>query len=138
MFGRKIDRATLAKLCELALQRRVIDLLLSGDIDNTVELSRKLGMYEWPHPCRVLTRISSTDMQFDKVTALVTSLVSQKFVEEQSGRSTRNSQGKITFPKSVSTPEYVDSLAKLFDPYQVVGHHVSVHSLVDMTVVLTV
>ncbi|KAH0262262.1 hypothetical protein KCU91_g13517, partial [Aureobasidium melanogenum] len=107
LFGRKIDRATLAKLCELALQRRVMDLLLSGDIDNTVELSRKL------------------DMQFDKVTALVTSLVSQKFVEEQSGRSTRNSQGKITFPKSVSTPEYVDSLAKLFDPYQVVGHHFS-------------
>ncbi|KAH0366637.1 hypothetical protein KCU65_g5274, partial [Aureobasidium melanogenum] len=107
LFGRKVDRATLAKLCELALQRRVMDLLLSGEVDNTVELSRKL------------------DMQFDKVAGLVTSLISQNFVEEQSGRSTRNSQGKITFPKSVSTPDYIDSLAKLFDPYQVVGHHFS-------------
>lgn len=115
-----------------------MDLLLSREVDNTVELSRKLGMYEWPHPCRVLTEISPTDMQFDKVAGLVMSLVSQKFVEEQSGRSTRNSQGKITFPKSVSTPEYVDSLAKLFDPYRVVGHHVSAHSLVDIMVMLTV
>ncbi|KAG9526186.1 hypothetical protein KCV07_g812, partial [Aureobasidium melanogenum] len=107
LFGSKVERATLAKLCELALERRAIDLLLSGEVDNTVELSRKL------------------DLQFDKVAGLVTSLVSQKFVVEQSGRSTRNSQGKITFPKSISTPEYIDSLAKLFDPYQVVGHHFS-------------
>ena len=77
-------------------------------------------------------------MQFDKVASLVTSLVSQKFVVEQSGRSTRNSQGKITFPKSVSTPEYIDSLAKLFDPYQVVGHHVSVRVFISVIVVLTV
>ncbi|KAH0297991.1 hypothetical protein KCU71_g13109, partial [Aureobasidium melanogenum] len=107
LFGSKVERATLAKLCELALERRAIDLLLSGEVDNTVELSRKL------------------DLQFDKVAGLVTSLVSQNFVVEQSGRSTRNSQGKITFPKSISTPEYIDSLAKLFDPYQVVGHHFS-------------
>ncbi|KAG9758099.1 hypothetical protein KCU75_g11563, partial [Aureobasidium melanogenum] len=107
LFGGKVERATLAKLCKLALERRAIDLLLSGEVDNTVELSRKL------------------DLQFDKVAGLVTSLVSQNFVVEQSGRSTRNSQGKITFPKSISTPEYIDSLAKLFDPYQVVGHHFS-------------
>ncbi|KAG9560173.1 hypothetical protein KCU79_g7824, partial [Aureobasidium melanogenum] len=107
LFGSKVERATLAKLCELALERRAIDLLLSGEVDNTVELSRKL------------------DLQFDKVAGLVTSLVSQNFVVEQSGRSTRNSQGKITFPKSISTPEYINSLAKLFDPYQVVGHHFS-------------
>ncbi|KAG9528846.1 hypothetical protein KCU93_g3977, partial [Aureobasidium melanogenum] len=107
LFGSKVERATLAKLCELALERRAIDLLLSGEVDNTVELSRKL------------------DLQFDKVAGLVTSLISQNFVVEQSGRSTRNSQGKITFPKSISTPEYIDSLAKLFDPYQVVGHHFS-------------
>jgi hypothetical protein len=77
-------------------------------------------------------------MQFDRVAKLVTSLVSQGFVVEQSGRSTRNSPGTITFPESVSTTEYIDSLAKLFDPYQVVGHHVSMTVLVSMTVVLTV
>jgi hypothetical protein len=77
-------------------------------------------------------------MQFDKVAKLVTSLVSQGFVVEQSGRSTRNSPGTITFPEGVSTTEYIDSLAKLFDPYQVVGHHVSMTVLVSMTVVLTV
>ena len=77
-------------------------------------------------------------MQFDKVAELVTSLVSQKFVVEQSGRSTRNSQGKITFPKSFGTPEYINSLTKLFDPYQVVGHHVSANSLVGKMVMLTV
>lgn len=86
----------------------------------------------------MLTGVFPTDLQFDKVAGLVTSLVSQKFVVEQSGRSTRNSQGKITFPKSISTPEYIDSLAKLFDPYQVVGHHVSAYSLVGMMVMLTV
>lgn len=86
----------------------------------------------------MLTVISPTDMQFDKVAGLVTSLVSQNFVVEQSGRSTRNSQGKITFPKLVSTPEYIDSLAKLFDPYQVVGHHVSAKSHVGMMGMLTV
>jgi hypothetical protein len=65
-------------------------------------------------------------------------LVSHGFVVEKDGRSTRNSPGTITFPEKVSTAEYISSLAKLFDPYQVVGHHVSMAVLVSTTVVLTV
>ncbi|KAK6007076.1 hypothetical protein QM012_006084 [Aureobasidium pullulans] len=107
LFGPKIDKATRTKLYELALERRAMDLILTGEVDNAVDLSRKL------------------DMQFDKVAVLVTSLNSREFIVEQSGRSTRNTQGKITLPDSVGTPEYIDALAKLFDPYQVVGHHFS-------------
>lgn len=87
----------------------------------------------------MLTRIPPIDIQFDKVASLVTSLVSQGLVVEQGGRrSTRNSPGTITFPEVVSTPEYISSLARLFDPYQVVGHHVSVSVLVSVMVILTV
>jgi len=39
-----VDRATLARLREVALERRAIDLLLSKDVDSAVDLSRKLGM----------------------------------------------------------------------------------------------
>jgi hypothetical protein len=39
-----VDRATLARLCELALERRAMDLLLSKEVDSAVDLSRKLGM----------------------------------------------------------------------------------------------
>jgi len=85
----------------------------------------------------MLTRIASTDMQFDRVARLVTSLSSQGFVEEHGGRSTRNSPGTITFPDTVSTPEYIGSVAKLFDPYQVVGHLVSMAIFVGMIMVLT-
>jgi hypothetical protein len=56
---------------------------------------------------------------------------------EQGGRSTRNSPGTITFPDAVSTPEYIGSLAKLFDPYQVVGPHVSLVVFISMIVMLT-
>ena len=87
----------------------------------------------------MLTRILPIDMQFDKVASLVTSLVSQGLVVERDGRrSTRNSPGTITFPEVVSTPEYISSLARLFDPYQVVGHHVSVRVFISVIVVLTV
>jgi hypothetical protein len=72
-------------------------------------------------------------VQFDRVTKLVTSLAAQGFVVEKDGRSTRNSPGTITFPEIVSTPEYISSLAKLFDPYRVLGHHVSMAVLVSMT-----
>jgi hypothetical protein len=79
-------------------------------------------------------RMARTDLQFDRVTILVTSLASQGFVVEKDGRSTRNSPGTIIFPEIVSTPEYINSLAKLLDPYRVVGHHVSMVILVGMTV----
>ena len=115
-----------------------MDLLLSQEVDSAVDLSRKLGMYRRLQHYRMLTMVASTDMQSDKVARLVTSLGSQGFVVEQGGRSTRNSPGTITFPDVVSTPEYIGSLAKLFDPYQVVGHHVSLVVFVSMIVMLTV
>lgn len=86
----------------------------------------------------MLTETSSTGMEFDQVAELVASLVSQGFLVEESGRRTRNSQGKIKFPESISTPEYIGLLVKLFDTYQVVGHHVSMSVLIGTTVILTV
>ncbi|THV93904.1 hypothetical protein D6D26_07996 [Aureobasidium pullulans] len=107
LLGREADNNTLKKLQVLALQRRAMDLLLSQEAENAAELGKKLGM------------------EFDQVAELVASLVSQGFLVEESGRRTRNSQGKIKFPESISTPEYIGLLVKLFDTYQVVGHHFS-------------
>ncbi|THX03945.1 hypothetical protein D6D18_03640 [Aureobasidium pullulans] len=107
LLGREADHNTLKKLQVLALQRRAMDLLLSQEAENAAELGKKLGM------------------EFDQVAELVASLVSQGFLVEEFGRRTRNSQGKIKFPESISTPEYIGLFVKLFDTYQVVGHHFS-------------
>jgi hypothetical protein len=55
LLGRMVDRATLARLCELALERRTMDLLLSKEVDSAVDLSRKLGIYRRLQPYRVDT-----------------------------------------------------------------------------------
>lgn len=118
----KVARDTLVKLRELALQRRIMNLLLSEEVDDTQELGEKLGMLN----VEQLLSLSIADTYtfrrghaVDKVTELVTPLEQQGLIVEQSKRRTRTSRN------FVSTPGYVHILPDLFDPYQVVGHNVS-------------